>query len=296
MDLEPLKTFSILAKTKSFSKTAKLQIIAQSTVSTRIFELERKIGKKLFVRNNKTVSLTQAGMLFLPYAEKIIDTFETGITETLSTTFFDHRLVIGNVYAAFHNLLSPVYYEYISRYPRVSLRLITGHSTDIVQAWSEGTVDMAIAYQLPAIPGFRAFLCCEEDYVFVVHPRDPLAKRSVISIEEISINQLLYYNWEPAFREWIGTVLPKCYFHANIDQPSFVLSLVQKGMGYAFLTRSAAKAALQEKSVVEIPVTTFLPLPSCKTYMIVHSHFLNHPLILHWLQIMEELNVTITPV
>lgn len=46
--------------------------IAQSTVTNRISELEKEVGKRLFSRGSKTVTLTEEGKIFLKYAERIM--------------------------------------------------------------------------------------------------------------------------------------------------------------------------------------------------------------------------------
>ena len=68
MNIEYLKTFVLLAENGSFSKTAKEQVLVQSTVSSRISELEKEIGQKLFVRNKNYSELTLAGKALLEYA------------------------------------------------------------------------------------------------------------------------------------------------------------------------------------------------------------------------------------
>lgn len=73
MDIEYLKTFLTLAENGSFSKTAKEHIIAQSTVSSRIQELEKELGQRLFIRNHNHADLTLSGQSLLEYAKKIVD-------------------------------------------------------------------------------------------------------------------------------------------------------------------------------------------------------------------------------
>ena len=58
MNTEELKTFIFLSKVKNFTLAAEQMYIAQSTVTNRISELEKEVGKKLFSRGAKTVTLT----------------------------------------------------------------------------------------------------------------------------------------------------------------------------------------------------------------------------------------------
>ena len=81
MNTEELKTFIFLAKVKNFTLAAEKLLIAQSTVTNRISELEKEVGKRLFSRGSKTVTLTEAGEIFLRYAERILELQDTSIEE-----------------------------------------------------------------------------------------------------------------------------------------------------------------------------------------------------------------------
>ena len=83
MNTEELKTFIFLSKVKNFTLAAEQMFIAQSTVTNRISELEKEVGKRLFSRGSKTVTLTEEGKIFLKYAERIIELQETSVEEKM---------------------------------------------------------------------------------------------------------------------------------------------------------------------------------------------------------------------
>ena len=58
MDLEELRTFIVLAECKSFTKTAEIQHIVQSTVSNRIHSLEEYTAAQLVIRDKAGIVLT----------------------------------------------------------------------------------------------------------------------------------------------------------------------------------------------------------------------------------------------
>ena len=70
MDTRQLNTFRTIAALGSFNKAADVLHYAQSTVSEQIKTLEGELGKKLFNRDGKYISLTSAGELFLQYAQQ----------------------------------------------------------------------------------------------------------------------------------------------------------------------------------------------------------------------------------
>lgn len=61
MDVRLLQTFSTLADTLSFSRTAELLYLSHSTVSKHIAALENELGVPLLKRNTRSVELTRAG-------------------------------------------------------------------------------------------------------------------------------------------------------------------------------------------------------------------------------------------
>ena len=297
MDIEVLKTMLVLTQTKSFSKTAEIQNIVQSTVSARIAELEKVLGQKLFIRDNQRVELTQSGLMFLPYAQHLLEDFENGKARLNSAALFDDRLVIGNVYSALPNLFFPVYREYLRCFPRISVKAITGHSTDILQSLVDGIIDIAIVYQLPKIRRFTTFLCNEEDFVFICPPGDRLAGQTEMPVNDLAKINLLFHNWGGGFNDWIAQLLPGTrWFHANIGNPSFIVSLVEEGAGSAILTRSTVKKALIKNAVVEIPLSGS-PLPPCwQTYVVVHPKHLSRQPVRDWFDMMSKYGMTAVPI
>lgn len=81
MNTESIKTFIMLSKLKNFTRTAERMYVAQSTVTNRIGELENETGKRLFVRKQGGVELTEEGELFLGYAERIAELEDTFIQQ-----------------------------------------------------------------------------------------------------------------------------------------------------------------------------------------------------------------------
>ena len=72
MTLRQLEVFLAVAHEQSFSRAAKRIHSSQPTLSEHVEELERELGKKLFVRRGREVTLTEAGRVFEPYATRIV--------------------------------------------------------------------------------------------------------------------------------------------------------------------------------------------------------------------------------
>lgn len=72
MNTTQLECFLSVAEYLNFSKAASFINISQPAVSHQISSLEDELGVKLFVRNNKSVQLTSAGVSFLSDADTIL--------------------------------------------------------------------------------------------------------------------------------------------------------------------------------------------------------------------------------
>lgn len=71
---EWLKTFSVLAETENFTRTAEQLHMTQPGVSQHIMKLEQSLGQALLLREGKSFELTPAGYEVLDYANSLIDT------------------------------------------------------------------------------------------------------------------------------------------------------------------------------------------------------------------------------
>ena len=79
MQLQWLKTFSVAATTLNFRKTSELLLMSQPSVTVHIKLLEEFLGVSLFDRNKNSVTLTDAGKLFIGKADNILLQFEDSV-------------------------------------------------------------------------------------------------------------------------------------------------------------------------------------------------------------------------
>ena len=68
------KKFYQCRELKSFSVAAKQIFLSQPTISTHIKQLESELGVQLLVRSTKDVILSDAGVIFYPFAMRLLET------------------------------------------------------------------------------------------------------------------------------------------------------------------------------------------------------------------------------
>lgn len=73
-----LRTFVEVARSQSFTRAAATLCLSQSAVSKQIQSLEEQVGARLFVRRDKSLSLTSSGRAYLSYASEALAMLENG--------------------------------------------------------------------------------------------------------------------------------------------------------------------------------------------------------------------------
>lgn len=72
MEIRVLQYFLAIAREETIVGAAEALHITQPTLSRQMKDLEDELGKKLFIRSNKKITLTDEGMLLRQRAEEIV--------------------------------------------------------------------------------------------------------------------------------------------------------------------------------------------------------------------------------
>ena len=94
MDLELMRTFLELNRTRHFGRVADALHITQAAVSSRLKSLERQLGVTLFERSRRDMRLTPEGARLVRHAERLIAAWRAARQE-VSLAAAGEQLVIG---------------------------------------------------------------------------------------------------------------------------------------------------------------------------------------------------------
>ena len=96
MELRVLHYFLTIAREQSISGAAEFLHISQPTLSRQMKDMEDELGKQLFVRSNRKITLTQEGRILRKRAEEILDLVKKTEDEiTLQDNVTEGDLYIG---------------------------------------------------------------------------------------------------------------------------------------------------------------------------------------------------------
>jgi LysR family transcriptional regulator, carnitine catabolism transcriptional activator len=148
--LSQLEAVVAVAEQRSFSKAAQVQLVAQSSLSRTVAQVERMCGVRLFERTTRQLNLTSDGEQFIRMAHNILHTYqqETGdFADYLAGTKGVLRLAALPSLAV--SLLPPMITRFRDLYPEILVEVedvLAEQITDYVQS---GTVDLAVTAAPP---------------------------------------------------------------------------------------------------------------------------------------------------
>ncbi len=269
MNIENLKTFITLSELKNFTQTADRYYIVQSTVTNRIMELEKNLGKKLFIRNRKNVELTEEGQHFLSYARRIVALEEAAISELSMLHTFSGTLRIGTVNTVYDCYLTRPVMDFIRAHKDISVKVIVDHSGPLMRMLQDGTVDVVFAYIPLKKTGFSCQPFHADDLVLVTSPSrreyaNGIRQKQLCDLDYLYCDFMIQDNGT-----FIRDMFPKNYaFSFEIDKLTHLIPYLLEGIGYTFLPASLVRKYLDEGSLAAVPLLDFAA-PTIQNYVVV---------------------------
>ena len=145
LDSRQLRTFVSLARTGSFTVTAKEVFITQSAVSHSMRSLEDELGCRLLNRVGKKTTLTLEGEHLLQHATKILSDMNAAREKIEKLgRWGETRLRIGATLSACQHLLPGVLREFKKSHPKCRVSLETGDSIALAEAVREQRIYLAL--------------------------------------------------------------------------------------------------------------------------------------------------------
>ena len=185
MDLRDLKLFLHLAESRHFGRSAKAMHVSPSTLSRQIQRLEETIGQPLFLRDNRTVQLTDAGTQLKAFAQQTLLQYQQ-LRHALGQhgpSLSGELRLFCSVTAAYSHL-PPILDRFRARHPLVEIKLTTGDAADAVDKVQSNEADLGIAGRPEVLPTSVAFTQIGEIPLALIAPALPCAVRSQVSVDQ----------------------------------------------------------------------------------------------------------------
>jgi DNA-binding transcriptional LysR family regulator len=240
-----LRVFLMVARHANFSRAADALFLTQSAVSQQIDALEREQNVRLFDRLPRRVTLTDAGVALLPYAERVtqlIDDAVQALDEVRGVT--RGRLRVGASPTPATYLLPELLGNFSRDHPGVDVVLDVDISARITDRLADGDLALGVVECLVPDPRITADALVEDELVLVTHLAfAPAGAR--VSLAEVQTCRYIAREPSSLTRIFVdarlrdlGVELRPAMELGHIEA---IKHAVAAGLGMAFLSRAAVE-------------------------------------------------------
>lgn len=153
MDIQQLRLFNALCRHLHFGNAGVECHMSPSAVSRNIQRLEETMGHKLLLRDNRSVSLTDQGVIFHRYATDVLSRWDALKLELGQTAGeLTGRLTLFASVTASQTILPNVLTRFRLDYPGIHIQLETGYAVNALKKLFEGC-DVVVAALPPEEDG-----------------------------------------------------------------------------------------------------------------------------------------------
>lgn len=246
MDLRQIRYFLALATELNYTRAASQLNISQPPLTRHIQQLEHSIGAILFERNTRGVALTQAGMIFLEEARKIVSLADQAVNKTkLAHQGQLGRLDIGIFGSSTLSVIPTLLIELRKTHPDIIISLQNTTKTQQIDGVREKRLDIGFNRIYPPVPDLSIETVMIEDLYVAVHKNHPLAHRRTIAMSDLVTQPFILFpnNVRPSFADNVIMLCSNEGFTPNVvhevEDVITAIALISAGLGIAIVPESA---------------------------------------------------------
>ena len=238
MELRVLRYFLALAREESITRAAESLHITQPTLSKQLMDLEGSLGKKLFIRGNRKIILTEEGMFLRRRAQEIVDL----VDKTQSEFNEIDDMITGDIYIGSGeidamSIIAKTVKKLQKDYPLIRYHLFSGNADDVTERIDNGLLEFGILIE-PADKHNYDFLKfpVTDTWGLLMKKDSPLAELDSIKPKDLLKLPLLCSRQTLVKNEMSGW-LREGYENLNIVATYNLIYnaslMVEEGIGYA---------------------------------------------------------------
>lgn len=238
MELRVLRYFLAVAREENISRAARALHIAQPSLSRQLKELEEELGKTLFLRGRRRITLTEEGLFLRKRAEEIVGL----VDKTTDALTLGEGPVAGSVYIGAGEtqgmrLIARAAGELGKSCPEVRLHLVSGDRGDIAEQLDKGIIDFALFVGEADSRRYEQILLPQRDSWAALMRRDhPLAQKQAVRPGDLRGQPLLLSRQirdGSPFLGWMGCTLSQLNVVSTHNLIYNASLMVEEGLGIA---------------------------------------------------------------
>ena len=240
MEFRVLNYFITVAREQNISNAAKTLHITQPTLSRQLQDLEAELGKTLFIRGKRKITLTEEGMLLRKRAEEIINLVKKTEKEiSLSSEIIGGDIYIGTGESDSIRIIADIILRLQKKYPNIHYHISSGDSFDVMENLDKGLIDFGILIGNIDKTKYNYITLPIKDIWGVLMRKDsPLSKKEFITPKDLKDKPLILSRQVDAnsnLFNWFKSDLSNLNIIATYNLVYNASILVDKGLGYALI-------------------------------------------------------------
>jgi DNA-binding transcriptional LysR family regulator len=238
MEFRVLQYFLAVIREQSISRAAEALHLSQPTLSRQLRDMEEELGKPLFIRSNRKITLTEEGMLLRKRAEEITELVKKAKDEiTLSDETIAGDISIGAGETDGVRYLAKSARDLQREYPLVHFHIISGDKATVLEDLDKGLIDFALLFGDIDTSRYECLkLPCNDAFGVLMRQDDPLAVKEVITPEDLRDKPLIVSRQslcDSNLSALLGCRADKLNIAATYNLVFNGSIMVDEGMGYA---------------------------------------------------------------
>jgi DNA-binding transcriptional LysR family regulator len=251
MDIDLLKTFLEVNKTRHFGRAADNLYLTPAAVSARVRQLEQMLGVDLFIRSRNNIQLTLEGERLLPHAETMLLSWSRALQDVALKTEQEQQVNVGTTHSLWTFGLHKQLCKLFQLLPMTAIRAIAHPADLLIRMLVERTLDLALLLEPPTLTDFTVEKIGQVKLVLVSNSQSLNSKTAFQS-------GYVYVDWGVSFEMFHAKRfgdLPKPVLHTNMG--AIALDYLQHEEGAAYLPHSVLAQAHPQSLFQVAGVPTF---------------------------------------
>ena len=180
MEFRVLQYFLAVAREESVSGAAAFLHLSQPTLSRQLKDLEDELGKRLFIRGSRKITLTEEGMLLRKRAEEIVQLMRKAEDEiALSDETVAGNIYIGSGETDAVRFLVEAQSALQQEYPQICFHIQSGDKITILEWLDRGLVDVGLVFGHVDTAKYDALeVPFKDTYGVLMHRDSPLSEKT----------------------------------------------------------------------------------------------------------------------
>ncbi len=231
--------FLAIAREQSITKAAETLHVTQPTLSKQMMDLERQLGRQLFIRGKRKIELTEYGIFLRGRAQEMTELME----KTESAFHGEDELINGDISLGCGetramDFITGIFREIHEDYPNICFHIFSGNADTVIERLDKGLLDMGLLLGPRHDERYDYISLQRNDFFGILMPKGcPLSQKETVSFEDLKDLPLIFpeQSFSGADRlSWLGINDDAFHIVATYNLIFNATFMVEQGIGYAF--------------------------------------------------------------